>query len=243
MFSFLLLSTITTESGTNPVMDVLDEIRQGDESARETFIQQYDPFILNATSRVTGRYVDKQNDDEYSISLIAFNRAIDTFDQKRGQSFFAYANVLIRNDLIDYFRSERRIQEHTLTNAESDDSVFHGNKTPAVEMDEKFILKNEIALFRSALQDYGIPFSALVKESPKHEDTRRQLLSLTFQLYNNPDIRLEIRRTRKLPLKQLEGMVKVSRKTLERHRRYLLSGFILLDSNLDTMKDYFYEAL
>lgn len=249
MFEFLLFSTLTTESDTNPVLAKLAEIKQGNEGAREDFIQQYDPFILNATAKVTGRFVDKRNDDEYSIALIAFNRAIDTFDHDKGESFFAYARVLLRNDLIDYFRSEGRVLERTLSDAETTDTVFLEDKTPgeamakAREMDEKLILKNEIALFRSTLQDYGIPFSALVKESPKHEDTRRQLVALTFQLYNNQDIREEIRRTGKLPLKQLETMVSVSRKTLERHRRYLLAGFILLDSDLDTMKDYFYEAL
>jgi RNA polymerase sigma factor len=238
-----LLNTATTESETNPMLVKLAEIKNGDHLAREGFIRQYDPFILNTTARMTGRFVDKQNDDEYSIALIAFNRAIDTFDDSRGQSFFAYAKVVIRNDLIDHFRSEGRIKESTLSSSETTDPVFLEDRTPAVEMDEKFILKNEIALFRSALQDYGIPFSALVKESPKHEDTRRQLVSLTFQLYNNPEIREEIKRTGKLPLKQLEDKVKVSRKTLERHRRYLMAGFILLDSDLDTMKDYFYEAL
>ena len=253
MFDMLLLSTLTTESkdnaADNPVLIKLAEIRQGNEVAREDFIHQYDPFVLNTASKVTGRFVDKHNDDEYSIALIAFNRAIDTFDQSKGQSFFAYARVLVRNDLIDHFRSEGRIQEQTFSDAESTDTVFLEDKTPAEsiararEMDEKMILKNEIALFRNALEDYGIPFGALVKESPKHEDTRRQLLTLTFQLYNNREIREEIRRTGKLPLKQLEDMVQVSRKTLERHRRYLLAGFILLDSDLDTMKDYFYEAL
>ncbi|MDW7671382.1 MAG: RNA polymerase sigma-I factor [Bacillota bacterium] len=246
---FFLLNTTTTESEINPVLTSLAEIRQGNEVAREDFIHQYDPFILNTAAKVTGRFVDKQNDDEYSIALIAFNRAIDTFDHSKGQSFFAYAKVLVRNDLIDHFRSEGRIQERTLSDTESTDTVFLEDKTPAEamamarEMDDKMILKNEIALFRSALQDYGIPFSALLKETPKHEDTRRQLVALTFQLYNHPEVREEIRRTGKLPLKQLENMVKVSRKTLERHRRYLMAGFILLDSDLDTMKDYFYEAL
>lgn len=253
MFDILLLSTLTTESkdntGENPVLVKLEAIRQGNEVAREEFIHQYDPFVLNTAAKVTGRFVDRQNDDEYSIALIAFNRAIDTFDRSKGQSFFAYARVLVRNDLIDHFRSEGRMQERTLSDSESTDTLFLEDKTPAEamakarEIDEKMILKNEIALFRSALQDYGIPFGALVKESPKHEDTRRQLMGITFRLFNDPQLRDEIRRTGKLPLKQLEEMVQVSRKTLERHRRYLLAGFILLDSDLDTMKDYFYETL
>ena len=243
MFSLFLFSTLTTESDTHPVLAKLLKIQLGDEDARAAFIQQYDPFILNTTAKMTGRFVDKDNDDEYSIALIAFNRAIDTFDQNRGQSFFAYATVLVRNDLIDYFRSAGSIRERVLSDSETSDTLFLEDKTPPVDMDEKFILKNEIALFRSALQNYGISFSALLKESPKHEDTRHQLVRLTFQLYNNPEIREEIRRTGKLPLKQLDPMVTVSRKTLERHRKYLLAGFILLDSQLDTMKEYFYEAL
>lgn len=249
MLELLLLGIFTTESDTNPVLMKLTEIRQGNEGVRTAFIHQYDPFILNAAAKVTGRFVDKQNDDEYSIALIAFNRAIDTFDQSKGQSFFAYARLLVRNDLIDHFRSEGRMMETTLSDGESSDPLFLEDKTPgqamtkAREMDDKLILKNEIALFRSALQDYGIPFSALVQDSPKHEDTRRQLMGITYRLYNDPTLREEIRRTGKLPLKQLENLVQVSRKTLERHRRYLLASFVLLDSDLDTMKDYFYENL
>lgn len=238
-----LLSTLITESENNPVLAQLTEIKNGSQEAREGFIRQYDPFILNTTAKMTGRFVDKHNDDAYSIALFAFNKAIDTFDEGRGQSFFAFAKVLIRNDLIDHFRSEGRFRESTLTAGETSDPVFLEDRTPPVEMDEKFYLKNEIALFRTALEEYGISFGALVQESPKHEDSRRQMIRLAHRLHSNPEISREIRRTKKLPLKQLEPLVEVSRKTLEKHRRYLLAGFILLDSDLETMKDYFTQAL
>lgn len=238
-----LLSTLITASENNPVLTQLAEIQKGSQAAREGFIRQYDPFILNTTAKITGRFVDKHNDDAYSIALIAFNKAIDTFNDDRGQSFFAYAKVLIRNDLIDHFRAEGRFRESPLAAGETTDPVFLEDHTPPVEMDEKFYLKNEIALFRTALEGYGISFGALVKESPKHEDSRRQMIRLTYQLHSHPDISREIRRTKKLPLKQLEPLVNVSRKTLEKHRRYLLAGFILLDSDLETMKDYFIQTL
>ena len=72
-----------------------------DKQIRESVIVKYTPFILKTASDLTGRYINQGIDEEYSVSLIAFNEAIDSFDSTRGVSFFAFARVVIRRRLMD----------------------------------------------------------------------------------------------------------------------------------------------
>ena len=72
----------------------------------EELIKEYEKFILSCASETSGHFVDK-SDDEWSIALLAFYAAVQTYDFDRG-SFLAYAKMLIRSRLIDYFRSQNR---------------------------------------------------------------------------------------------------------------------------------------
>ncbi|WP_416145023.1 hypothetical protein [Planococcus koreensis] len=48
---------------------------------------------------------------------------------------------------------------------------------------------------------------------------------------------------KKLPIKDIEKLVRVSRKTLERNRKYIIAMAILIDSELHYLKDYLKERL
>lgn len=74
---------------------------------KEAFIVQYQPFIRKSISSVCRRYITEQ-DDEYSIGLFAFNEAIEQYSYKKGKSFLAFANLLIKRDVIDYIRKESK---------------------------------------------------------------------------------------------------------------------------------------
>ncbi|MCT8137758.1 hypothetical protein H1D32_08295 [Anaerobacillus sp. CMMVII] len=39
--------------------------------------------------------------------MIALNKAIDTYDAIKGRTFLNYVYLLIKRDLIDFFRKER----------------------------------------------------------------------------------------------------------------------------------------
>ena len=47
---------------------------------RNDFIEQSMPFIIKTTSSFLGRYVCTDNDEEFSIALIAFNEAIEKYN-------------------------------------------------------------------------------------------------------------------------------------------------------------------
>ena len=80
---------------------------KGNSEAADLFISDYLPFIKVQVSKVMKRPVNINHDDEYSIGMIAFHEAINGYSKTRG-NFLAYASLLIRNRLIDFWRKNDR---------------------------------------------------------------------------------------------------------------------------------------
>lgn len=72
----------------------------------ETLIKQCEFFILRTASDISKRYISN-NDDEYSIALLAFVQAIEGYDIDKG-SFFSFAELLMKRRLVDYFRTQSK---------------------------------------------------------------------------------------------------------------------------------------
>ncbi|GFN31097.1 sigma factor [Paenibacillus xylaniclasticus] len=100
---FLSKFSSTSHPNHTPEQTVL-RIRAGDEQARSEFIARYEPYLLKVTSGFCKRYINPEQDDEYSIALLAFNEAIDSFSSDAGRSFLGFAETVIRRRLIDYVR-------------------------------------------------------------------------------------------------------------------------------------------
>lgn len=83
------------------------QAQAGDEQIRHRLIEDYQPFIATSVSRVCKRYIDQEQDDEFSIGLIAFNEAIDSFHEGKGSSFFTFARLVISRKVIDYIRQQK----------------------------------------------------------------------------------------------------------------------------------------
>ncbi len=65
---------------------VIQEIQQGNEHLREEFLTSRKEFIRRYASFVCKTQLDWHNDDELSVALIAFNKAVDTFNPTAGKS-------------------------------------------------------------------------------------------------------------------------------------------------------------
>ena len=77
--------------------------------ALDIFINKYESYILKCASNVSNRYISKSH-DEWSIALIAFNQAIESYDMDKG-SFLSFAKLVIRRRLIDYYRSQSKFNQ------------------------------------------------------------------------------------------------------------------------------------
>ena len=93
-----------SQKESDGVNGILAEIKSGNTELKETFIGEYKPFVIKAVFSCTGRRVEIENSEEYSIGLLAFNEAIDSFDFSKNKNFFGFSEQVIKRRLIDYVR-------------------------------------------------------------------------------------------------------------------------------------------
>ncbi|WP_110932606.1 RNA polymerase sigma-I factor [Paenibacillus bouchesdurhonensis] len=220
-----------------PIDQVLKEIQQkGNVAERDMLIEHYRPFILRTVSHVCKRQIGWDH-DESSIGLIAFNEAIDRYNETMGKSFDNFAFMLIRNRLVDEFRRQGRILraesvvyddirdefEQTATEVASSMEAYEREQT-ALE------LAQELLLYDETLQEYGVSLEELESISPKHRDTRKQFIQMAKHFSGHRNWIDILHKTKRLPMKEMLDLFKVSRKTLERNRKYLIA-LVLIYSN------------
>ncbi|WP_425328875.1 sigma-70 family RNA polymerase sigma factor [Ruoffia tabacinasalis] len=75
----------------------------------EQLIEKHYGFIIKVVSETTNRYVNVQNDDAFSIALLAFKEAVEKYDESKG-SLLNFVKVVIRSRVIDYLRKEKRMK-------------------------------------------------------------------------------------------------------------------------------------
>ncbi|MCM3160133.1 MULTISPECIES: RNA polymerase sigma factor SigI [Bacillaceae] len=220
-------------------------IQKGDLQLQNELIEQYKPFVAKTVSSVCKRYIS-ENDDEFSIGLIAFNDAIEKYSTDKGSSLLAFAELVIKRKVIDYIRKEARnpytvnldLQEHeegeySQSKIESDLSI--DEYTKAIEQEHR---KEEIIFFQHCLNDFNLTFAEILDQSPKHFDARQNAIMVAKEVVKDDDLRHHLFTKKQLPVKQLEAKVAVSRKTIERNRKYIIAMAIILSGNFVYLKDY-----
>jgi len=242
------------EGETTDCAQLALEAKNGNSMVRERLIKSYTPFILKTTSKVSGRYVRMGEDDEVSIGLMAFNEAIDCFDTGKNSSFLSFAETVIKRRLIDYFRKESAVGKKVspLSSFEHDDDentdgtyYYLEAKRSVEEFKEKNSAadrKEEILLFTQKLNEFGIGFGDLVEISPKHEDARIRAMEVAKIIASDSEMAACVINKKELPLKLLEQRVNISRKTLERQRKYIIAVTLVLMSDFEHLKQYIAKA-
>lgn len=237
---------VSSEPNLEPEQYV-SKIKLGDESLREQFIAQYYPYIAKVTSRFCKRYIEPGKDDEFSVALLAFNEAINQYNSHAGASFLGFAKTVIQRRLIDHVRKEQRhlqaIPYSTYDTEGDDGNTYNALDTKqALEThdlnrgnDER---KAEIAELSEELELYGITFAELVELSPKHSDSRAMLIGIAATLTRDHSLFEVLRNKQRLPVKELMETCSVSRKTIERNRKYIIAISIILSGAYPYMKDY-----
>jgi RNA polymerase sigma factor len=199
---------------------------------RNTFIEDNKAFIYNTAYNICKRKLSWENDDELSISLIAFNNACNTFKEEKG-NFYSYAKVIIKNSLIDYFRKAKNTPFVMFANEEEElqyIDVKNSVEQYSVELDNKGRAE-EIKEFSKELALYKLDFSTLVKSSPSHKDTRDSLLNIAFACAGEETIVNTIKEKKMLPIKEIMLLTGSNRKLLEKWRRYILILILILSSD------------
>ena len=216
----------------------------GDDRKREDLIHENEQVILRTASLTARKFVTR-SDDEWSVALYAFSRAIDTYTPERGD-FLPYAQTLIRRSLVDAYRKDSRRKEVPVA-----PYVMEGNGEPEEDTEGVYPqivrnsmaasdtgLKEEIMAANEMLTSYGFRFFDLTECSPKQERSRRECAEAVRFLLSKPPLKMELYRTKKLPVKELVSGSGVSRKTVDRYRKYLIMAVLILDGDYPHLAEY-----
>ena len=219
-----------------------------------SFIADHRKFILSSAYKATGRFVS-ESDDEYSVALIAFNEAVKAYEEDKGD-FHAFAALVIKRRLIDYLKSNSGHQSEILTDPaamdgdvdEEDPYISHNlevRKKQAEMSEETFDnrpgtgpMRDEIEAVQKILSGYGFSFSDLAECSPKAEKTKEVCAKAVAFLLKDHELIRKMQDSKTLPIKEIEKSLKVPRKILERHRRFIIASTEILNGEYPLLGEY-----
>ena len=215
------------------------------EEGRSAFITQNEKFIISCASRFTKRYITK-SDDEWSIALIAFSHAMDTYESDKG-NFQSYAKLLIERRLTDYIRSQARFSGEQSTepyvfegtvDEDGEASAYQLHIVRATSTSDENPIRDEILALNELLAGYEISFMDLTGCSPKAAKTKKACYEAVHFLAKEPALVAKMRSTGLFPIKNITENTKVPRKILERHRKYIIAATEILYNDFPLLQEY-----
>lgn len=214
----------------------------------EKFISGNEPFIIQCAYSAVHRYLSK-SDDEWSVAHLAFLKAVENYSIEKGH-FSSFAKLIIQRRLTDYFRSQAKYRMETPVNPSVLDSELEEeDQEDSLEKEVRSTLykrmdstgdslKLEIESAGQLFVSYGFSFFELAKCSPKAEKTKKACAQAVVALIRHPVLLNEMRRSKMLPMKQIEMCVEVPRKILERHRKYIIAAAEIITGDYPCLADY-----
>jgi RNA polymerase sigma factor len=222
---------------------VLEVQGTGSPEKRNELLRELEPHVRRIASKACKKLVTPQ-DDEYIIAYRGMNEAIDRFSMTHGVTFLSFAEKVMRGRLVDYFRQEQKHHRLVSFNAPGgqNDEV---TRPEIVELsfethrkeEMKRLCRQEIEIFAAKLADFGLTLEELAKKKPKHRDTRENLLEVARILVADEALLHKFYYLKK-PDKELAKSLGMHRRTLSRHRAYLIALTIVVVEDLTLIRSY-----
>jgi len=212
--------------------DLLEEAQRGDPAAREELIHYHKSYVAKISSKVCKRYLNWENDDELSVALAAFNEAIDRYEPDGKASFYTFAQKVISRKLVDFFRKESRHRNISLSPLGPDEELSYIDEKNSIEkyklgrQEESFA--EMVKSFNLTLTEYQISLADLVKVSPKHRDTKEALVHAAQRLAEEAEMVKHLYHYKQLPLRELAEATGLSRRVLEKGRKYIIAVALMM---------------
>lgn len=220
-------------------MDIREETvlqARQDPEKRELFIENHLTDVVRWASKAAGRWVDR-HDDLYSEALVAFDDAVTAFAPEKGD-FSAFAARVIANRVTDHLRKQQKNQK-VIPFSTLDETDGDGDRIPFEPVDQRTAQTDvalEIASLRQELQKYDISFFDLPGAAPKAKKTRKACMQAVMEIAQDKELVKWLKETGRLPASRIRC---VSSKLLERHRKYIIAGVLIMTGEYTVMAEYF----
>lgn len=225
--------------------NIVAQVLRAQENSQDAdrVVRQFLPLIKSETAKFINRPPREGVDDELSIAMLAFHEAILSYDPEKG-SFISLAKLIIRNRLIDYSRKENRQVETISLAAQShedgltlEETLDAGHDNVSKHHNQRSA-QQEIIEFSQILASYDISLTEVAESCPKQDRTLEACHKVLAHARANTNLLSQLTRTKKLPLKQLALGSGVDRKTLERHRDYLVAILLAFTNGFDLIRNH-----
>jgi RNA polymerase sigma factor len=196
-----------------------------------SLIADYRPFIKKTINDT--RYLGIEYDDRLSLAMLSFMNSVKQYTVERG-NFINFTTVCIRNRLYD---ENRKHIKHSgkvipLFPDEEDESSLTIEDKVSVSFYEQDLERENLSIETDALsghlEQYGVSFDDLHRICPKQERARRQCIDIGRYIISNDEILNAFLKARRLPQSQLAKHFGLSEKTIEKHRKYIVTIVIVL---------------
>ena len=234
----------------NDAHKIVEQVYAAKENVRaaDDLIRAYLPFIKAETAKFLKRPPIEGQDDELSIAMMAFHEAIGGYSRTRG-AFLKYAAMLIRSRLIDYSRREQRHSRVISLDAparEEDTTlgeVLVGERDPHEETASRDATRAEIEELARQMKEFGVDLSDVADNCPKQQRTLDACRKALQYARENPELLDDLLKTKRLPIGQLAAGSGVERKTLERHRKYMVALLLIYTNGYEIIRGHLKQVM
>ncbi len=180
-FLYLFLKVSYTQSFPPPLPpkeeeELFKKMKEGNKKAREKLIEHNLRLVAHIVKKY---YTANQNqEDLISIGTIGLIKAIDSFKPENGARFATYAGKCLQNEILMYFRSQKKTAFEVSLN-ETIDTDKEGNPltySDIISVDDTIAEDIDVAIRSSAAKK-------IVLE--RLDDRARRVISLRYGLFGN----------------------------------------------------------
>ena len=219
-----------------------------DMEAADRLIGSYMPFIKSETAKFLKRPPMEGHDDELSIAMIAFHEAVRGYSRSRG-AFLKYAAMIMKSRLIDYRRKEQRHGNVISLDAPAgeDDAPLSDTIANETDHNEAYVVREatraEIEELTRQMREFGVSLSDVADNCPKQQRTLEACRKALWHAKEHPELLDELLKTRRLPIARLSEGSGTERKTLERHRKYMVALLLIYTNGYEIIRGHLTQVM
>jgi RNA polymerase sigma factor len=221
----------------NDLPAVLSEkiiLAKDDKQSLNQLINEYMPFIKKSVSGVFLK--NQMRQDFLTAAMLGFIQSVKSYNEDKGL-FISYAQIVIRNRLINAAKKEAAIQRPLSSiaagsqNNERDIQEYEAAERQYNDLVARKEAQMEIGELNRSFAQWGFSWSDLLKCCPKQSRSRSSCHEVVHALIADKKLLTEMLKTGKLPIKRVCALTGKSEKMLEKYRRYISALVLIIEGD------------
>lgn len=189
----------------------------------DKLVEHHMAFLIRTVSHLTGKYVSIENDEEFSIALMAFSEAVSKYEEERG-NFLGFAELVIESRLKTHFEKKKKEAVEVSLEAMQEEGLDFAEEEKEEHSDS---LHEEILQYREELLLFGLTLEILADHAPKHRDTRKTAVTVAEMASEDEETVEETYQKKKLPIRRVANLAKVTEKIVKGSKEFILAVMII----------------